>query len=110
MAYSIVVGSNDPEPLATTQGWKLFKQWARTLPLSEYNSVVHLAHYGYITPVEDLSNELAAALKAGSHVQPTDKDVRSTAESLVKTLREGMRKSPESEVAFVSDGMKSDDD
>lgn len=110
MGYYIVVGGDHIEPLATTYGWKLFKEWAVTLPLPDYFDIVHLAEHAVGENVADLADQLEAAIKPGSTVQPTVEGVREIAVDLVKSLRDGLVINPDSACAFVSDGMESEDE
>ena len=110
MGYYIVVGGDHIEPLATTYGWKQFKEWAVTLPLPDYFDIVHLAEHAVGENLADLVSQLEAAIKPGSPVFPTVEGVREIAADLADSVREGLRRNPESACAFVSDGMKSDDE
>lgn len=109
MGYYIVVGENEERSLATTLGWKLFKDWADTLPLDKYTSVIHLAEHGIDQHVSLLADQLESAISTGSQVQPLDNNVRLIARDLVESLRVGLKQNPDSACAFVSDGMGPDD-
>ena len=101
MAYSAIIGGVDQFPLVSITGWNDAKAWIDTLDVDQFESLVHLAEYGWTENLAELRGQILAALKASP---PDDSTVADTMAGLAKTLAGKTESS-----IFVSDGTMTDD-
>lgn len=98
MSIYAVLDADEPDHLASNQGWGDFGAWADKLDHERYGEVVRLWEHGQCTDLEALGQQLQTALHRDP---PPAEDVRTTAKALLSLLAERGG----ADVLTVSNGM-----
>lgn len=102
MSYSIGIGTEDIQPLASVAGWRELSEWCDTLDAATYPKLIGLTEWAVCEGLDDLKAEIEAALRD----DPPDADIAATLSDLVDILHEDH----ESDVCFVTDGQTKSED
>lgn len=86
--------------VATSSGWAAFTTWANTLDEDLYQEIHHLAENGWEQEIDDLRDQLGAALEDDDEPRPSP-GVARTARSLLALVN----KIADDDALVVSDGV-----